>query len=366
KNLTAIYNICRALTAEGFAVMSFDFTGLGESEGDFADTNFSSNVEDLIAAAKFLEENYQAPSLLVGHSLGGAAVLVARASVPSIKAVATIAAPFQPSHVLHLFEDEVEKIDQAGIAKVNIGGRGFHIKKQFLEDVKKISNRAIINNLNAALLVLHSPQDEIVGIENATSIYKAAEHPRSFISLDGANHLLARKQDSYYVGSSIASWAVRYLSLPKEDPLRTDQQAVVRTTEDGYTTEVRVGKHRITADEPEEVGGKDFGPSPYGFLIVALGTCTSMTLRMYADRKQWDLKEIRVHLSHSKQHREDGEHAEENKSKIDVIERTIELEGDLTQEQRKKLLEIADKCPVHKTLHAGVQVNTTLKEAVIP
>ena len=290
KNLTAVRNIARALTQKGFAVLRFDFTGLGESEGDFADTNFSSNVEDLVEAANFLTTEYQAPKLLIGHSLGGAAVLVARHRIESIEAVATIGAPCNPKHVEHLLESRKAEIEAEGIAKVNIGGRSFTIKKQFLEDLAALnSNHSIIHELNASLLILHSPQDQTVGIDNATGIYKAAQHPRSFVSLDGADHLLNNQKDSLYVGDVIASWASRYVSIPPKEELKTNKEVVVRIGKSGFTTDIMARGHGLTADEPEKDGGNNFGPTPYDLLSSALGACTAMTLRMYADHKKWDL-----------------------------------------------------------------------------
>lgn len=362
KNLTAVRNISRALTQEGIAVLRFDFTGLGESEGDFADTNFSSNVEDLVAACDFLKNEYQAPSILVGHSLGGAAVLVAKQYVPEVKAIVTIGAPYDPSHVSHLLEEAIEEIKAKGKATVRLAGRPFTIKKQFLDDIEKIHSFGLIKNLGAALLVMHSPQDDTVGIDNATHIYKAAQHPRSFISLDGADHLLTQKEDSTYVGNTIAAWVRRYVDIPEAASLSTDHQVVTRTGEEGYTTEIVAGKHHLLGDEPSSVGGNDLGPTPYDFLAIALGTCTGMTLRMYANRKGWDLKEAKVHLQHSKIHANDCQDCETKEGKIDYIQRVIELEGNLDEEQRKRLLEIADRCPVHRTLHSEVKVETIHKK----
>lgn len=363
KNLTAIKNISRALTREGFAVLRFDFTGLGESEGDFADTNFSSNVDDLVKAADFLEQNYQAPTILVGHSLGGAAVLVAKQHIPSVKAITTIGAPYHPGHVAHLFQDNLEQIEAEGIANVSIGGRPFTIKKQFIDHMNELStNQEIINHLNASLMVIHSPQDTTVEIDNATHIYKAAQHPRSFVSLDGADHLMSRRADSLYVGDVIATWAKRYIDIPEKARLVTDAQTVAQTGEVSYTTDIITGNHRLTADEPASVGGNDFGPTPYDLLNAALGACTGMTLRMYADRKKWDLKGVKVHLDHNKVHAQDCADCETEKGKVDEITRVIELEGNLDETQRKRLMEIADKCPVHRTLHSEVKVRTTLKK----
>lgn len=362
KNLVAIKNISRSLTRDGFAVLRFDFTGLGESEGEFADTNFSSNVEDLVQAARFLEQNYQAPTLLIGHSLGGAAVLAAKQHLPSVKAVTTIGAPYHPAHVAHLFQDSQEEITANGVAQVSIGGRPFKIKKQFIDDITELStNFQVINNLNAALMVMHSPEDDTVEIDNATQIYKAAQHPRNFVSLDGADHLLGRRKDSLYVGDVIATWAKRYVEIPAQPRLATDAQTVVYTGAQSYTTDILTGNHRLTADEPTSVGGNDFGPTPYDLLSAALGACTSMTLRMYADRKKWDLKGVKVHINHNKMHAQDCADCETEKGKIDEFVRSIELEGNLDDTQRKRLMEIADKCPVHRTLHSEVKVRTELK-----
>ena len=361
KNLTAVKNISRSLTVKGIAVLRFDFTGLGESEGDFADTNFSSNVDDLIAAAKFLEEEYQAPSLLMGHSLGGAAVIFAAQQLASVKAVATIGAPAGPQHVSHLFKSGIEEIESSGEALVSIGGREFTIKKQFLEDIRETNIKETVSSLGKALLVLHSPQDSTVGIENAKMIYKAAKHPKSFVSLDGADHLLSNKIDSLYVGDIIACWVSHYEPLPKANGLNSNSRVVVRLGEEGYTTEIKAGKHGLIADEPESVGGNDFGPTPYDYVSAGLGACTAMTLKMYADRKGWDLGEIHVHLEHSKDYNTDCEDCDEPTAKIDHFNRVIEMTGNLTSEQQAKLLIIADKCPVHKTLHNEVKVNTELR-----
>jgi putative redox protein len=297
----------------------------------------------------------------VGHSLGGAAVLLAGLKIDSVKAVATIGAPADPIHVTHLVEGGKEEIKEKGKAMINIGGRPFCIKQQFLDDLQQVAS-GHIGKLKKALLVLHSPQDQIVGIQNAERIYKAAMHPKSYVSLDGVDHLVSDPQDAKYVGQIIASWGMRYLDLKEEDVLNTEKQVVVRTDDDGYLTEIKAGPHSFLADEPESVGGTNLGPTPYGYLSAALGACTSMTLRMYADRKKWDLKEVRVHVSHSKDYYEDSEAVEDKKSKIDIFDREIELEGDLDDAQRKRLLEIADRCPVHRTLHSDVKVITKLAD----
>lgn len=363
KNLTAVTNISRALMQKGFAVLRFDFTGLGESEGDFSNTNFSSNVSDLVAAANYLGQHYEFPQLLIGHSLGGAAVLAASLQLEGIRAVATIGAPASPGHVKHLFNKSIDKIAQDGEAEVSIGGRPFKIKSQFVEDIENIHLKDGLKKLKKALLLMHSPQDTIVAIENAAEIYKSTKHPKSFISLDGADHLLSKKEDSLYAGSMIAIWSQRYLQIADESKigLTTDKQVVTRT-KSSYTTEIKAGIHDLLADEPEEVGGNNLGPDPYGLLLASLGACTGMTLRMYANHKQWSLTEIRVHLEHNKVYQEDCEHCEEKEQKIDTIERVLELEGELSESQQKKLLEIANKCPVHKTLSTQTDIKTYLKK----
>lgn len=362
KNFTALENIIRALNQEGFAVLRFDFTGLGQSEGDFANTNFSSNVQDLIEAADFLKENYKAPELLIGHSLGGTAAICAATQLPELKAVATIGAPFDPGQVSHLFSESLEEIEEEGVAEVSIGGRPFTVKKQFLEDIQDQDLMEKINRLGKSLLVLHSPQDRVVAVEHAARLYKAARHPKSFVSLDGADHLLSKKEDSYYAGDVIASWAKRYISMPKKEALMVRKEVAARLGETGYTTDIMVRHHPITADEPISFGGNDYGPSPYDLLNASLGACTAMTLQMYARRKKWDLKEVVVHLEHYKDYAADLENMEDQKSKIDHFDRCLELKGDLDETQKNRLLEIANKCPVHRTLHSDVKVITKLKE----
>ena len=361
KNLNAVRHISNALTGNGFAVLRFDFTGLGESEGAFEETSFSSNVSDLIQAAEFLKTEYQAPTLLIGHSLGGAAVLATAGQIQTIKAVATIGAPYAPEHVQHLFAGAEQELEQTGKAQVNIGGRPFTIGKQFVDDIKAQDPETTIKRLKRALMIMHSPQDTIVEIDNASSIYQAAKHPKSFISLDGADHLLSKAEDAIYAGNTIAAWSSRYVNIPEKGDLKTDQEVIVRLDEEkGYTTHVQSGKHKLIADEPASVGGADLGPSPYGYLLAGLGACTAMTLKMYARRKQWNLQAVDVHLSHDKIHAEDCECDLEGDSKgrLDKIERFIEVEGDLTDEQKARLLQIADMCPVHRTLESEVLVKT--------
>lgn len=361
KNLAAVKNIGRALTSNGFGVLRFDFTGLGESEGDFADTNFSGNVEDLVAAADFLKENYQAPTLLIGHSLGGAAVLFAATDIPSIKAVSTIGAPSSPVHVKHLFKSNLKEIEASGKAKVNLSGRDFTIKKQFLDDLESKSLPETAKQLRKALLIMHSPQDDTVGIKNAEEIYLAARHPKSFVSLDGADHLLMNKKDSIYAGEVISGWAKRYVELPEEGQLRTSHQVVASLDkEEGFTTAMKVGNHYMIADEPTSYNGNDFGPSPYELVSAGLSACTAMTVQMYTKRKDWPLENIEVHTSYGKDHAADCEDCETDSAKIDTFHREIKLTGDLDEKQIARILQIADKCPVHKTLHSETQVITKL------
>jgi uncharacterized OsmC-like protein/alpha/beta superfamily hydrolase len=365
KNLKALVHINRALAAKGIAVLRFDFTGLGESEGDFAETNFSSNVADLVAAADFLKSHFEAPQLLIGHSLGGAAVLQAAAKIPSSVAVVTIAAPANPSDLGSMLGSTKKEIEAKGEAEVTMAGRRFKLKRQFIDDLEKVHMQEAIRNLNRALLVVHSPQDEIVGIENAWEIFQAAEHPKSFLSLDQADHLISDRADSLYLGDLVAAWARKYVRVSdKSVPARdlTDNRVVVRTGELGYQTEIIANDHHLMADEPVAAGGANTGPTPYEFLVAGLGACTSMTIRMYADRKNWPVEGVVVRLKHRKIHKEDCQDCEVKSRKIDLIEREIELLGPLSRQQRDRLLEIADRCPVHRTLRSETLIESRLKE----
>lgn len=364
KNFNVVNNISKSLTRNGIAVMRFDFTGLGQSEGEFSDSTFSSNIDDLVAAASFLDKNHEAPSLLVGHSLGGAAVIFAANEIESVKAVATIAAPSSPDHVTNLLVGEIDEIKEQGEANVSIGGREFKIKKKFLEDIEKKKMDSVLDKYkDKALLILHSPQDNIVGIKNAEDIYKSASHPKSFISLDGADHLLSEEKDSLYTGEVISSWIKRYIDFPEEKKHKTDHDVVAIIDGSGYTTEIQAGNHTLVSDEPIDVGGNDFGPTPYELLSSGLGACTAITLQMYAKRKKWNLTAVKVHLKHDKKHAEDCDDCKKSSSKVDVFERAIALEGDLDEKQKKRLIEIANKCPVHRTLHENeVKVETSLFE----
>lgn len=364
KDIPAVKWITNSLANQGIAVMSFDFTGLGHSEGEFSNTNFSSNVKDLTHAAKELERLQQAPSLLIGHSLGGAAVLRAASKIPSTAAVVTIGAPADPAHVSHLFADDVDTIDLLGSATVNLGGRPFTIKHQFLEDIRESKLAESIGKLNAALLVLHSPEDAIVGIDNAATIFGLAKHPKSFVSLDNADHLIRRESDARYIASVITSWSNKYLpeKIRSVESSSPDGVTVVRErSPEGFTQEVLVAnKHTLVADEPAEIGGQDEGPTPYQFLSIALGACTSMTIRLYARRKQIPLTGVTVAVKHSKQHAVDCENCDSEAPTADHFERIITLQGELTKAQVDSLLAIADKCPVHRTLASRSQITTQL------
>lgn len=360
KNLNAVRHISRALTQAGIAVLRFDFTGLGESEGEFAETTFSSNIDDLISAADFLQKEYEPAKLLIGHSLGGAAALLACLKISSVEAVVTIGAPADPAHVQKLLAEDLREIKVKGEVSVRISGRSFTIKKQFLDDLGEAHEKHSFEKISKPLLILHSPADEIVNIDNAADIYQQASHPKSFISLDNADHLLTKKEDALYAGSIIASWVSRYVETSARNLLVSDKQVVTRTGET-FTTEIMAGQHAIIADEPESVGGNDLGLDPYELLAASLGACTGITIRMYANRKGWPLHEVRVHLQHEKIHAEDCSHCESTQGKIDRIERIIELEGPLDDAQKKRLIEIANKCPVHKTLSTRTEIITSLR-----
>jgi uncharacterized OsmC-like protein/alpha/beta superfamily hydrolase len=364
KDVKAVYHISRALTRERIAVLRFDFTGLGESGGDFADTSFLSNVDDLVAAARFLEARFEAPALLIGHSWGGAAVVQAAPAIPSSRAVVSIAAPADPRHVTRAIGPAAERIAAAGEAKVTISGRSFTLRQKFLDDLKNIDPEAAIRNLDRALLVMHSPIDDVVGIENAARIFQSARHPKSFVSLDRADHLLTNRADSLYAGTLIAAWAKRYITPAAAEPAEVsprDNRISARTGPGGFLTEIQVNRHSLVADEPVAVGGTDQGPSPFDLLVAALGACTSMTLRMYADRKGWPLEAASVRLTHAKIHASDCESCELEEGMLDRIEREIEIEGSLDDEQKQRLLQIADRCPVHRTLTSEVEIQTRLK-----
>ena len=361
KDIFAAARIASSLAEHGIAVLRFDFTGLGASNGDFANTNFSSNVADLVAAADYLRETYEAPKLLIGHSLGGAAVLAAAHQVPEARAIATIGAPADTEHVIHNFAADVDAIRSEGEAEVTLAGRQFKIKAQFLEDLEGQNLQSRIGSMKKALIVFHSPVDATVGIENAAKIFQAAKHPKSFVSLDDADHLLTRRADSIYVADVLSAWAARFIEAREgRDETAADGATLVRETGNGkFQQQVQSGAHRMLADEPMSYGGLDSGPSPYDFVSIGLAACTSMTLRMYADRKGWDIGQISVTVDHAKIHAEDCADCGEGKEgRIDRFERRISVNGDLDATERDKLLEIADKCPVHRTLESGAAVVT--------
>lgn len=369
KDSRAASRIARALTASGIAVLRFDFTGLGDSDGDFSNTDFSSNVDDLLAAAAYLEAEHRAPALLIGHSLGGAAVIAAAERLPSVRAVVTIGAPSDPSHVTALFASSLDTITRDGEAEVELAGRRFHIRRSLIDDLAEQPQLERIRGLNRALLVLHSPIDDTVGIDNARQIYEAARHPKSFVALDGADHLLTRGPDATFAAAIIAAWATRYaVDAPHETLPSASAPALpagsvrVSSTPTGpFTQSVEAGAHRLIADEPLPVGN-DTGPSPYDYVLAGLGACTSMTMRMYADRKGIPLDGVTVTLRHERMHADDCETCETQTGLLDHIVREITMTGALTLEQRESLRVIADKCPVHRTLTGAVHVTTTIGE----
>ena len=364
KNLRAARTISQALVSVGYAVLRFDFTGLGQSEGEFSDSNFSSNVDDLVSASRFLEKNYQAPALLVGHSLGGTAVLQAAHSIPSALAVATIGSPADPAHVAALFSPAREKIKNEGFAEVNLGGRPFKIKNQFLEDLSRQPMPGSLGKLRKAVLILHAPLDSTVEIDNASLLFSAAKHPKSFVSLDNADHLLTQEEDARYAGDIIGSWSNRFLPAEPETTATPISEGTVmaRTASGSFRTELQAGTHSFIADEPLSMGGTSTGPTPYGLLSAALASCTTMTLHMYAKHKGIDLKEASVEVTHEKIHAADCEDCETSSGRVDEFVRKLSLEGNLTDQEKQRMVQIADKCPVHKTLHGEIKVRTELKD----
>jgi len=373
KDIAAASRISRALAARGIAVLRFDFTGLGNSDGDFANTSFSSNVQDLLAAAAALEREHQAPALLIGHSLGGAAVLAAASQLPSAEAVVTIASPATPVHIEHLFTGVRGEMETSGEAEVQVGRRRFRIRRQFLDDLKHYADADHIRRLKRPLLVFHSPVDDIVSVDEAAKIYRAALHPKSFISLDDADHLLTDREDSEYVAETLVAWASRYLGLRRHReeagtgtaPVVGKGEVLVTERDERFLRGLYGQRHQMLADEPVEAGGSDLGPNPYELLLMALGACTSMTLRMYASHKGLALDDVEVRLRHARDHERDCEaDADDPTGRIDArverIECRIALTGDLSGAQRQRLLEVADRCPVHRTLEAGPRIDTRL------
>ncbi|WP_088323970.1 bifunctional alpha/beta hydrolase/OsmC family protein [Polaribacter tangerinus] len=362
-NFTAVKNITRSLAKHGFGVLRFDFTGLGKSEGEFAESHFSANVEDLLAVNEYLTKQYQAPTLLIGHSLGGAAVIVAASKLKNIKAVATIGAPATVNHVTHLFSHAIEEVAEKGEVEVRIGGRPFKINNDFVADFSKTDLPSITKKLRKPLLVMHAPFDKIVGIENAHEIYHNAIHPKSFISLDDADHLLSSSSDSLYVGNMIGAWVEKYFDKQENKMLQTEGEQLVahlNILEDNFTTSIQTKKHSFIADEPGSVGGDDFGPSPYEYLNAGLAACTAMTLKLYAQRKKWDLQEVFVYISHSKKHSDDLNIEVESPKYLDLIDKKLSFIGNLDAKQKQRLKEIASRCPVHRTLQNDVIIETAI------
>ena len=353
-----IKHITTELNNQGFAVVRFDFTGLGHSQGDFSESNFSANVSDLIQVHNYIKEKYKAPALIIGHSLGGAAAIVAASMIHEIKAVATIGAPAHIDHVKHLFTNPLKVGDKI---EVNIGGRPFKIDDEFLTDLTRMDLVEVVRKLKKPFLILHSPFDKTVGIENAQELFQHAFHPKSFISLDKADHLLLNKDDSAYVGEVIGSWVKRYFPKKENKMLNTQGEQLVgylNLEENNFTTLIQTQKHSLVADEPEEVGGDDFGPSPYDLLCASLAACTSMTIKLYAERKKWDLQEVFVYLTHAKKHSDDLNIETTEKGFLDVISKKLKFTDNLDDEQIQKLKEIAEKCPVNKTLQSKVIIET--------
>ena len=373
KDIKAAGWISRSLVERGFGVLRFDFTGIGESEGDFADTDFHSNLDDLVAAGDFLRSRYRAPALLAGHSLGGAAMLAVASAFPEAAAVATIGAPADTAHLRRTLADKAgEELESYGVAEVDLGGvRPVRVGKELFDDLAEDHLNGEIGRLGRPLMIFHSPADTVVGVDHAERIFVAAKHPKSFVSLGDAHHLLWDERDARWVGEQLATWAGRYVEGSEaaaaepevaEHPEDVPQgQVVVTGGAKGYAQEILARKHRLRADEPPEHGGTDTGPTPYDLLLAALGSCTSMTLRMYADRKKWPLTGVRVVLDHSKVHAEDCARCESKEGRIDRIDRRIAVEGELDAEQRQRLLEIADKCPVHRTLEGDIDIISELK-----
>lgn len=367
KNLRAARFISDSLVSRGFTVLRFDFTGLGQSSGDFAQTSFTANLDDLVSVATWLTENEQPPTLLVGHSLGGAAVVHAAANIPSVRAVATVGAPFDPAHVSHLFPQGAEELADEDTVDLNLGAHPVKISGHFVRDLRQHNASEVARNLRCALLVMHSPIDAIVGVDNASSLFTAAKHPKSFVSLDNADHLLTKEADARYAGETIAAWAGRYLTTAAST-VETEEQGVARiSNEEGFTTQMLFGGHAFLADEPQSLGGENLGPSPYDLINAGLGACTAMTLKMYARRKNIPFDDITVHLNHKRRRVDDveacmaGEVDADQQGNFDQFERLIEITGDVTDEQRQRMLEIADRCPVHRSMERRSTIITKLR-----
>ncbi len=359
KDIIAATRISRSLASIGIAVLRFDFTGIGESEGDFGNSNFSSNIDDILSAVRFLRDEYSAPQLLIGHSLGGTAVLHAAKEISECKAIVTIGSPSKPNHILEHFPDEVKQLEHQESLSIEIGGKSFNIKKQFIDDLNTQSSAAEISHLRKALLILHSPLDKIVSIEEATRIFVEAKHPKSFITLDKADHLLSDPEDAEYVANTIAAWAARYIEVTDVENQNAQKgEVLIGEGNHNFLREVASDDHYWLSDEPKAYGGDNLGPDPYEQLLSSLGTCTSMTLRMYCNHKGWKVDDIEVSLNHARIHKEDCEQSSQDNCKVELIEKTIVIEGDLDEKQKARLMEVADRCPVHKTLLSQLEINS--------
>lgn len=365
KDNAAASRISRTLAAKGIAVLRFDFTGLGSSEGDFANSNFHSNVQDLLAAAEFLRTEFSAPQLLIGHSLGGTAVLAAAPQIAEATAIVTIGSPANPEHLIKQFAGQLEKIERDGVATVALAGREFQIQRQFVEDLRQQPLTQQLGSLKKALLVMHAPFDNIVDIGQAGEIFGAAKHPKSFISLDGADHLVSTLEDAQYVADTISSWVGRHIVIKETDAPDSNAkveipggQVFIGEGNQRFLREVATDDHAWLSDEPKRMGGDNLGPDPYEHLLASLGTCTSMTIRMYANRKKWPLEDVRILLEHSREHAKDCEDCDDKPTKVDVLSRRITLVGPLDEKQRARLMQIADRCPVHRTLEGELRIDT--------
>lgn len=363
KDIPAARRIAQRLASLGIAVFRFDFTGLGHSQGEFANTGFSSNIQDLVLAGQYLRENFQAPQLLIGHSLGGAAILACAEQIPEAKAIITIGTPAEPEHVIHNFGQQVDTIFAEGEAQVHLAGREFTIKRQFLDDISSNTLAQQIAKLNKALLVLHAPLDETVELDNAARIFQMAKHPKSFITLDNADHLLTRTEDAEYAAELISTWVQKYIKAALLPKTMQVPEGVVRVSESGansFTQDISAAGHHLIADEPEDYGGDFLGPTPYQLVSAGLGACTSMTIRMYARRKGIPLDNVSVDVSHNKIHADECLNCEQSTGKLDQFIRIISLSGDLSDDDRQRLLTIADRCPVHKSLEGEINITTQL------
>ncbi|WP_431134633.1 bifunctional alpha/beta hydrolase/OsmC family protein [Psychroserpens mesophilus] len=365
-NYNATKNISRSLTSHGFGVIRFDFTGLGRSEGEFSESHFSANIEDVIAVSNHITEHYQAPCLLIGHSLGGAAAIVAASKLDNIKAVATIGTPATIKHVTQHFSHAIDDVADKGEVEINIGGRPFKVNQEFVNDFSKTDLPEITKKLRKPLLVMHAPFDKIVGIDNAQKLYQNAMHPKSFISLHDADHLLLNSKHSHYAGRLIGEWAQLYFPKQENKMLNTEGEQLVAhldLNENNFTTQLQTKKHTFIADEPNSFGGDDFGPSPYEYLNAAIASCTAMTLKLYAERKKWDLQDVYVYITHARKHSDELNLDVETPGFLDHISKRLKLIGNLNDKQKQRLKEIASKCPVHKTVAREVIFDTKIIEA---